>query len=302
MRRLLIVGCGDIGLRVARAMHGRRRIYALTRSENRSRILRAVGIVPVSGDLDHPGTLDRLAGIAHDVIHLAPPPASGARDSRTANLVRALTRGRSLPQRLVYMSTSGVYGDCGGEVVEESRAAHPMTDRAKRRLDAERTVRAWGAENGVHVSILRVPGIYASGRLPIELLKSGTPVLAAEHDPYTNHIHADDLARVVIAALARGRAGRAYNASDDSSMKMGDYFDLVADLAGLPRPPRVSWETASESVPESLLSFMRESRRLHNGRLKRELRVRLRYPLVLQGVPDALRPEPQPHIPARTPI
>ncbi|MEX0959138.1 MAG: SDR family oxidoreductase [Burkholderiales bacterium] len=284
MRRLLIIGCGDIGLRVARALQGRRRIYALTRSERRHDLLRSVGVVPVAGDLDHPDTLHRLAGIAQDVIHLAPPPAAGTRDARTANLVRALTRARSLPQRLVYISTSGVYGDCGGALVDETRPARPLTDRARRRVDAERALRAWGAETGVHVSIVRAPGIYASGRLPLERLKSGTPALAPGQDPYTNHIHADDLARIVVAALTRGRAGRAYNASDDSSMRMGEYFDFVAGRFGLPRPPRITLEQASSRVPETLLSFMRESRRLANVRMKKELRIKLQYPSVVQGV------------------
>lgn len=284
MRRLLIIGCGDIGLRVARVLQGRRRIYALTRSERRHDLLRSVGVVPVAGDLDHPETLQRLAGIAQDVIHLAPPPAAGLRDSRTANLVWALTRARSLPQRLVYISTSGVYGDCAGALVDETRAPRPSTDRARRRVDAERVLRAWGAETGVHVSIVRAPGIYAPGRLPLERLKSGTPALAPGQDPYTNHIHADDLARIVVATLARGRAGRAYNASDDSSMRMGDYFDLVAGRFGLPRPPRITLEQANSRVPATLLSFMRESRRLANGRMKKELRIKLQYPSVVQGV------------------
>lgn len=294
MRRLLIVGCGDVGLRVVRALGGRWRVYALTHSQARHAELRAAGVIPVSGDLDRPETLERLAGLAQDVVHLAPPPGSGARDTRTANLTRALTKGGSLPQRLVYISTSGVYGDCGGDVVDETRRTSPASDRARRRVDAERQLRTWGAETGVPVSILRVPGIYAAERLPLARLKAGTPALAGEYDPYTNHIHADDLARVVLAALARGRAGRAYNASDDSWMKMGDYFDLVADHFGLPHPPRVSWEKAKQEIPENMLSFMRESRRLANHRLKKELRVRLRYPSVAQGVGAARAASRQP--------
>jgi nucleoside-diphosphate-sugar epimerase len=267
-----------------RALGGRWRTYALTHSAHRVAVLRAEGVIPVTGDLDCPETLERLAGIAHDVVHFAPPPRTGTRDLRTANLVRALAKGGSLPQRLVYISTSGVYGDCSGEVVDETRKVMPSSDRARRRLDAERQLRAWGAESSVQVSILRVPGIYAAERLPIARLKAGTPTLTSDQDPYTNHIHADDLARIVIAALARGRAGRAYNATDDSWMKMGDYFDLVAEQFGLPRPPRVSWDIAKREVPEVMLSFMRESRRLTNRRLKQELRVRLRYPSVAQGV------------------
>ena len=284
MRRLLIIGCGDVGLRLAKALKGRRRIYALTHSQDRLAMLRAEGVVPVSGDLDRPETLVRIAGLAQDVVHLAPPPGSGTRDTRTINLIRALAKGGSLPQRLVYISTSGVYGDCGGDVIDETRRAHPSSDRGRRRLDAERQVRAWGVETGVQVSILRVPGIYSARRLPLDRIKAGTPALAPERDPYTNHIHADDLARTVMAALARGRGGRAYNASDDCWMKMGEYFDMVAKQFNLPNPPRVSWEAAQTQLPENLLSFMRESRRLANGRLKKELRVRLLYPSAQQGV------------------
>jgi nucleoside-diphosphate-sugar epimerase len=284
---MLIVGCGDIGLRIAQLVRGRWRVYALSRSERHHELLRAVDATPVVADLDRPSTLARHIGFAHDVIHLAPPPAKGSLDTRTVNLVRALSKGGSLPQRLVYMSTSGVYGDCAGEVVPETRPTMPTSTRALRRSHAEQAVRAWGAENGTQVTVLRVPGIYASGRLPVRRLQSGTPALAADQDAYTNHIHAEDLARIVLAALMRGKGGRTYNASDDSSMKMGDYFDLVADRFGLPHPPRISWERAQTVVPETLLSFMRESRRLSNTRLKKELRVRLRYPSVHEGIAAA---------------
>src|SRR5258708_2950145 len=284
MRRLLIIGCGDVGLRLAAALRGRWRTYALTHSPDRFSTLPAEGVMPVSGDLDHPESLVRIAGLAQDVVHLAPPPGSGIRDARTTNLIRALAKGGSLPQRLVYISTSGVYGDCGGDVVDETHQARPSRDRPRRRLDAEKQLRGWGAETGVQVSILRVPGIYSSARLPIARLKAGTPALAPERDPYTNHIHAEDLARTVLAALTRGRGGRAYNASDDCWMKMGEYFDMVATQFNLPRPPLVSWDAAQIERPDNLLSFMRESRRLVNARLKKELRVRLRYPSAQHGV------------------
>ena len=212
---MLIVGCGDIGLRIAQLVRGRWRVYALSRSERHHELLRAVDATPVVADLDRPSTLARHIGFAHDVIHLAPPPAKGSLDTRTVNLVRALSKGGSLPQRLVYMSTSGVYGDCAGELVPETRPTMPTSTRAQRRSHAEQTVRAWGAEGGTQVTVLRVPGIYASGRLPVRRLQSGTPALAADQDAYTNHIHAEDLARIVLAALMRGKGGRTYNASDD---------------------------------------------------------------------------------------
>lgn len=288
--RLLIVGCGDVGLRVARQTVPRLRTMALTSSPERAPALRERGITPLLGNLDEPRTLARLAGLATRVVHLAPPPSEGLvqwwRDGRTLALQRVLRR-RSPPLSLVYGSTSGVYGDCQGARVAEHRAAAPSTPRAQRRVDAERIVRHLGRATGVRTSVLRIPGIYASDReggTPRPRLLKQTPVLEARDDVYTNHIHADDLARAVIAALWRGGAQRIYNASDDSDLKMGDYFDLAADLYGLPRPPRVPRSTAQEQLPLVLLSFMGESRRLDNARLKRELRVALRYPTVNEGL------------------
>ena len=286
---MLVVGCGDVGLRLARDLAPRVRLLALTSTSVRTATLRTRGLTPLRGDLDRPESLKRLAGLAHYVVHLAPPGEPGAewwRDPRTQALLRAL-RLRSVPGVLVYASTSGVYGDCQGELVSEARVPRPHTPRAQRRVDAERQLRVFGRSTGVRTSILRIPGIYAADReggTPRERLRKGTPVLRAEDDVYTNHIHADDLARAVAAALWRGRPQRAYNASDDSALKMGDYFDLAADRYGLPRPPRVPRSTAQEQLSLMLLSFMGESRRLDNTRLKDELRVRLRHPTVETGL------------------
>jgi nucleoside-diphosphate-sugar epimerase len=287
MRRLLIVGCGDVALRMVRQLRGAYRVYALSHSPGRFGHLRMHGITPVPGDLDKPETLSMIGGLAQDVVHFAPPPSQGVQDMRTAHLLAALTKGGILPQRFIYSSTSGVYGNCGGEIVHETRPLKPQTDRARRRFDAERRVRDWGRRSGVRVSILRVPGIYAADRLPLARLKSGTPALLPDQDAYSNHIHADDLARIVIAALRFGRSGRVYNTSDDSKLKMGDYFDLVADRFGLPRPPRIAQAEAGRRLPESLLSFMQESRRLANQRMKRELQVKLHYPVVADGLAAA---------------
>jgi nucleoside-diphosphate-sugar epimerase len=178
-----------------------------------------------------------------------------------------------------------VYGDCAGEWIDETRPPKPQTERALRRLDAERALGDWGERNKVEIVILRVPGIYASDRLPLERLERGTPALRPDEDVYTNHIHADDLAGILVAALESTLAREAYNASDDGPMKMGDFFDFVADRAGLGRPPRISREEATRLLPPELLSFMSESRRLCNRRMKAELGVQLRYSTVRDGVP-----------------
>jgi nucleoside-diphosphate-sugar epimerase len=264
---------------------------ALTSSPGRLLALRAQGITPLLGNLDVAASLRRLSGLADRVLHLAPPPNSdphGKTDPRTQALLRAL-RLRSLPQAVVYGSTSGVYGDCKGKWVNETKAVAPSTLRAHRRVHAEATLRHFGRSAGVAAHALRIPGIYAPNReggTPRERLLKGTPVLQASDDVYTNHIHADDLARACLAALWRGKPQRTTNVSDDTDLKMGDYFDLAADLYGMPRPPRIARQLAAKDLPAMQMSFMSESRRLDNQRMKRELRVVLRYPTVLQGLSE----------------
>lgn len=283
--RVLIVGCGDVGLRAARALPPRVRVLALVRDAARMAPLRAAGITPLPGDLDQPASLRRLAGLAQRVLHLAPPPGQGGGDPRTRALLRALAR-RSPPQALVYGSTSGLYGDCGGAVVHEWRRPAPATARARRRAAAENLVRAFGRQSGARAVVLRIPGIYASDRASgaRQRLLGGAPVLTAADDVYTNHIHADDLARACLLALWRGAPQRIYHASDDSQLKMADYFDLAARLYALPRPARITRAQAQVQLAPMQLSFMSESRRLDNTRLKRELRLRLRYPTPATGL------------------
>lgn len=284
--RVLIVGCGDVGVRVAKHMQGKVKLFALTSQPGRREFLRSHGLTPLQGNLDGAGSLRRLAGLATRIIHLAPPSPDTSGDPRTKNLLRAL-RLRSQPRSSVYGSTSGVYGDCGGDWVAEARPTHADSPRAQRRTHAEAHMRFWGLSSGVRTSILRIPGIYAQDReggTPRARLLKGTPVLQEQDDVYTNHIHADDLARACCLALWRGAPQRVYNVNDDSDMLMGDYFDLAADLYGLPRPPRIAREGAAEQLPLMLLSFMNESRRMVNTRMKRELRLQLQHPTVLSGL------------------
>ncbi|RPI44492.1 MAG: NAD-dependent epimerase/dehydratase family protein, partial [Betaproteobacteria bacterium] len=247
------------------------------------------GVEIEPGDLDVPESLRAFAGRASHVLHSAPPPVGGTSDPRTHNLLTALAAHPRLPERIVYISTSGVYGDCGGDLVDEKRPVNPQSDRARRRVDAERQVLGFGHAHAVRTVILRAPGIYAADRLPLKRLRDRTPVLRAEDDVYTNHVHADDLAAMVAAALTHPGAQGVYNACDDSALTMGAWFDLVADRAGMPRPPRIAREEAAGIIPAPLLSFMSESRRLLNSRIKQHLGLRLRYPTVREGVPSAIR-------------
>src|SRR5947208_7192679 len=268
MQRLLVIGYGDIARRAALLLASRFTIAGVSRQ--------------AGFDLDQPSTL--TFGEADALLHCAPPQREGEHDSRTANLLAALEEQRVLPQRVVYLSTSGVYGDCRGERVAETRPLNPQTPRARRRADAERQFEQWCVARDVALVILRAPGIYAAERLPLERLRSRVPVLSSEDDVYTSHIHADDLAAAVARALEADAPAGVYNAADDTELLMGDWLDRVADHAGLPRPPRVSRSRIAALVPAETLSFMQQSRRLDNTRLKRVLGLRLRHPTVHEGL------------------
>lgn len=319
-RRVLIVGCGDVGMRCAALLQPRAHLFALTTQPARCAELRAAGVTPLVGDLDVPRSLKRLAGIAPIVLHLAPPQKTGDDDRRTRALLGALGArrygparsavtpvarlrrlrgawmerktanivpdgvGRSAasrpPVRMVYASTTGVYGDCGGALIDETRTVRPANPRAMRRVSAEQQLRRATARGAVQASIARIPGIYAGNRLPLARLHKRTPALTEADDVYTSHIHADDLAAILVRMMRLGRRGRVVHAADDTTLKMGEYFDLVADAYGLERAPRISRAQAEAQIDPMMLSFMRESRRLVNERMKRELRVQLRYPTV----------------------
>jgi nucleoside-diphosphate-sugar epimerase len=282
--RILIVGCGDVGGRLIAHLNGRFRVHAVTHSMERVDALRRAGVVPIVADLDDVRSLHRLGGIAPTVIHLAPPPGAGIVDTRTRSLLRSLHG----VERMIYISTSGVYGDCHDALIDETRAVAPQTDRAHRRVDAERQLRLWARIRQVRLTILRVPGIYAQDRLPTTRIAAGTPVLQASEDVYTNHIHADDLARLIALTIHRGAAQRVYHAVDESAMRMGDWFDLLADAHRMPRPERVSREAIEARIAPNLLSFMAESRLLSNRRMRDELGMHLTYPTVREGVAAAL--------------
>jgi nucleoside-diphosphate-sugar epimerase len=268
MKRLLVVGFGDIARRAAPLLASR---FEIVRAARRDGF-----------DLDRPETL--TPGRVDALLHLAPPPGEGDQDTRTANLLAALETRRILPARIVYVSTSGVYGDCGGALVDEARPIAPQTARARRRADAERLLALWCSSHALALVILRVPGIYAADRLPLARLRAGTPVLRAEDDVYTNHIHADDLAAIAALSLEEHAPEGIYNAADDSEIRMAHWLDLVAERSGLPRPPRMPRTAITDFVSKDVYSFMCESRRLDNRRLKRDLGVKLRYPTVYEGL------------------
>ena len=296
-RKTLMLGAGDIGRRIIARHAPRGSVTAVTSTAAHRAQLRRLGAQAVLADLDKPGTLRHLPSDWEWMLHCAPPQASGSRDLRTRNLLRAIGRqpkqhareDKILSRTVVYLGTSGVYGDCCGERATEARHLSPQSARARRRADAERTLGRAARRGAFRLVILRVPGIYAENRLPLDRLRAGTPAIVAAEDSWTNHVHAADLAAIAVQALwrtARRTAPRqrVFNCNDDSELKMGDYFDLVARAFDLPAPPRMTRAEIAGKVTPMLMSFMRESRRLDNRRIKRELRVRFQFPTVAEGV------------------
>ena len=359
-QRLLIIGCGDIGQRVVQQLHHGWQVMGVARSDETLQKIRTAGALAMRADDAHrlarwathilhaappasrdgevtdrltrgwlqalarargqrarttsrPGRTHRLGARSAAALLAVPAPAAQARSQSQ----------HAPAPRLVYLSTTGVYGDRGGAFTRETDTLQPLTDRARRRVDAERQVRFGihrpdgsnagsrraahphadsarpdsAHRDGAHVSgprhrrlqqpplpalVLRVPGIYAADRLPVERLRQQVPALVPADDVITNHIHADDLARIARTVLLRGPRQRVINAVDDSQMTLGDYLDQVADRLGLPRPPRHSRAELTRTLSEVRMSFMRESRRLDTRRLKRELRVRLQWPTVAE--------------------
>lgn len=280
---MLIIGCGHVGRAVGAALLARGTpVRGIVRSEASAAQLAALGIEPLRLDLEQ----DDLApaGFAGQaVFHFAPPPGNGTTDPLTARLVETFRRTGG-PRRLVYIGTTGVYGDCGGAWVDEDWPVNPDADRSWRRLDAERRLQDWAADSGAALVRLRVAGIYDRERLPLARIQGGAPVVRPAEAPWSNRIHLDDLVSVCLAAMERAPAGALYNVCDGHPSSMTDYFQRIADAAGLPRPPEIALAEAAGQVSAGMLSYLRESRRLRNRRLLGELGITLRYPTLADGL------------------
>jgi nucleoside-diphosphate-sugar epimerase len=282
--RLLLVGFGDVANRLTRQLQSQPsawKLGALVRSPEAATRASALQLRRFHADLADRQSLTRSCAWAQAIVHLAPPPNHGPSDPHTQHLLSTIgAQNRLRPILMVYVSTTGVYGDAAGAAVPETHPLRPVSARAIRRCDAEERLRDAAARGLIRLTILRAPGIYAQDRLPLERLKAGTPALQASDDMWTNHIHADDLAAMIRAALFSRRNNRLYNAVDYSDMKMGDYFDAVADSFALARPPRLPRAELATKVSPMMLSFMSESRRMSPARIAKELRFVHQYPTV----------------------
>jgi nucleoside-diphosphate-sugar epimerase len=280
---MLIVGCGDVGSRIATRSRGRGEpVYCIVRRRESAGDLLENGLNALAVDLDRGAPPLRGDWDQAQIQYLAPPPSNGSEDPRMQRFLAALPRDRR--HRIVYVSTTGVYGDCAGAWVDETRAAAPRVDRARRRYDAERQLGEWRAAGHGEVVVLRVAGIYGPGKLPLQRLRQQLPMVGEDEAPWTNRIHIDDLVAVCEAAMQRGRDGEVYNVSDGDPGNMRDYFDRVADLYDLPRAPLIGLAEARAALSPGMLSYLGESRRLDNRKMLAELGVELRYPDLQRGL------------------
>jgi len=285
---IIIIGCGDIGIRVARRWQkSTSKIIGVVRSEKSAEKLRQNNIQPIVADLDQPNKLPELSLKKSLVYYFAPPNRSGVQDDRMRSFLAGITP-ENIPAQIIYISTSGVYGDCGSNWITEEQPVNPATDRSKRRVDAEVTLQNWAQNTSYAINILRVPGIYGPGRLPIDRVRNGEPILRAEDAPISNRIHADDLAQAAENAAHFGKSGAIYNVSDGRPSTVTEYYNTLADMLGVPRPPVITREEARRTFSPTRMSFLQESRRLDNTKMLRELRVELQYPSIQEGIRDSL--------------
>ena len=290
-KNLIIIGCGDTGFRVARlALDRGVPVTAVSRGEKSFPESVKGGVTLLTANLDDPETL-RLPDVSGcAVLYSAPPPGGGIIDTRVKNFLAALEPGAA-PFKIVYLSATSVYGNCGDELVDETRPPAPLNHTGRRRLDAEQQFLAWGAARGVPVVILRISGIYGPGRVPLQRIYDREPLLNEAEAGYTNRIHADDLAQVCLAALERGEAGDIFNVSDGETSRMTDYFNAISDLLQLPRLPQVSLAEARQAMSPLMFGYMTDSRRIDNRKMLEKLGIKLRYPTLREGLKGSLPTE-----------
>jgi nucleoside-diphosphate-sugar epimerase len=283
-KHILIVGCGDIGRRVAKLWQkSGKSVHGIVRSKAGLDLLEQLKIHTHPADLDNINSLNNIPTKNALLYYFAPPPAKGVEDTRMNHFLKNLDK-NALPNQLIYISTSGVYGDQQGQLINEQTPANPQVARAKRRYHAEQQLQQWGKQNSVAITILRVGGIYGPKRLPLQRLKDHVPMLHENLAPQTNRIHADDLAQVCVAAASKKAAGEIYNVSDGTNSNMTEYFNTIADFCNLDRPPLVDWNKAEKTINKGMLSYLKESRRMDNSKMTKDLKIKLIYPTLIDGL------------------
>lgn len=284
--KLLIAGCGDVGAKVAKiAIERGMAVTAFSRTGTRSAQLQ--GVISLTGTMDDPENIPQLPTKGAYVIYLIPPPGGGVKDTRVGTFLQNIKEGDE-PSGIIYISTTSVYGDCGDELVDETRPVNPANHTARRRCDAEEQFRNWCSARRTPLIILRVAGIYGPGRIPLQRIQNREPLLDAALSGYTNRIHSEDLAEICLKALERGEDGDIFNVSDNEISKMNDYFNQITDMLGVERLPQVGLDEARKVMSPLMFGYMTESRRIDSSKLLSKLGITLKYPTLQEGLKASL--------------
>jgi nucleoside-diphosphate-sugar epimerase len=284
MHSVSIVGCGYTGRKLAeRWLCLKQPVRGFATRDPSLQQITSLGAEAQPLNLDREPPLFDFDGQL--VYYAVPPPPTGSGDPRLERLLEHVC-GR--PRRLIYLSTTGVYGNRAGGSVDEETPPAPASDRAARRLAAEQSLRAWADSHAVPWCILRVPGIYGPGRLPLDRLRRGVPAIDPREATPGNRIHVDDLVTACLAAGLSDRADcRIYNVTDGSDESHTAYLQRVARIANLPAPPLISVAEA-QIAPAPAWSFLKESRRVGNRRMLEELGVTLAFQDLDAGIRASL--------------
>ncbi|MCJ7556137.1 MAG: NAD-dependent epimerase/dehydratase family protein [Gammaproteobacteria bacterium] len=283
---LLVVGYGYLGKRlVDHCVLRQRPVSVLTRSATHAAALDHLGIDYQILDLDAERA-DLALPIAGQTLIYTVPPATAGQDRRLTALLDLFP---DPPRRLIYISTSGVYGDCAGQLVDENAAVNPGSERGRRRVAAEQTVRDWAQANRVGWTVLRVPGIYGPHRLPLASLVHGEAFLRLEDSPPGNRIHVDDLVACCLAAADHSNATGLFNVGDGNPLSATGFAQATAIATGLPEPELVARSEAQQRISPGRWSFLSESRQLDTRRMRQDLGVVPRYGNPLEGLRASLK-------------
>jgi len=278
-----IIGCGYIGKKIARLLKEvNLNPNCFVKSEKSKKACDSSGFKTIQFDLDK-SDLDlsekHISELQNSIIaYLAPPQREGEADNRMKKFVSRLEVLNIQPLKIILISTTGVYGNCKGEWIDEMRPAKPQVDRAHRRLSAETQLIKYCEDAHSLYVIFRVPGIYGKDKLPVQRITSGEPIVNAEDSGFTNRIHADDLAAFCVEALISDVPTGIYNCCDGHPSTMNDYFNKVADAMNLQRPEEISLLQAQQKLSPGMLSYLAESKRISNKKLLNNFKTEFKYP------------------------
>jgi len=285
----IIIGCGDLGKRIAKQLINRHEaVLATSHQESSQKILHNFGIQTISADLDTANSLSNINFQHANVYYLLPPPSDGISDTRMSNFITTISHNLA-PRRIVYISTTGVYGDAQGEWITEKQPANPQTNRGKRRLDAEQQLISFCAQSSCEYNILRVSGIYCLNKLPLERLKAGVKALDLTIAPSSNRIHAKDLTTICLHTMRGNSCNQIFNAADGKPSSITDYFIKVANTFNLPQPQQISWQDAQTEVSSAMLSYLAESKKISIEKIKETFNFEPQYPDLETGLQQCHR-------------